>query len=90
MTKQELIEKVAKANGLTIKDTAIAVNGLIAEIKNAVKNGEDVAIAEFGTFKVKEVQERACFNFHTKERIAVPAHNVVKFVPAKNLKEAVL
>jgi DNA-binding protein HU-beta len=53
------------------------------------KKGEEVVIANFGSFKVKERAERKGRNPKTGEEIIIPAKKVVSFSPGKNLKESV-
>ena len=44
---------------------------------------------DFGTFQITERKERKGINPITKEVINIPASKVVKFKPAKKLKEQV-
>ena len=67
----------------------LAVNAVFAAIEEALVNGDEVKIAGFGTFKVKERKERTGRNPRTKEEIIVPASKTLAFSPAKALKEAV-
>mgnify|MGYP003365136607 CR=1 FL=1 len=47
--KQELVDSVAKATGLTKKDATASVDAVFASIEAALKNGEKVQLIGFGT-----------------------------------------
>ena len=85
MNKGELIEAVAKVTS-TKKEAQMAVDILLDSIKKALKKKNPVAIAGFGTFKVKERKARTGRNPKTGETIKIPAKKVVSFKPAKDLK----
>ena len=89
MTKGELIAEVAKKAGLTKAAAEKAVNAFIDTVKTALKKKDKVAIAGFGTFLVQKRKARTGINPLTKEKIKIPAQNVPKFKPGKELKEAV-
>ena len=54
-------------------------------IIGAMERGERVTIAGFGSFRVVERAEQKGRNPQTGEPLTIPAHNVVKFRPGKNL-----
>jgi len=54
-----------------------------------LKKGEEVSVAGFGIFAVKDRAARVARNPKTGEPVNVPAKRVPKFKPAKALKEAV-
>ena len=95
MNKTELIEKLAKKTGLTLKDAGMAVNtifdatpgkGIIAVELDA---GGKVSLPGFGTFKTVHKKERTGINPKTKETIKIPAKNYAVFKAGKTLKERV-
>lgn len=89
MTKQELIDAVAEACSITKDNAKMAVDTMLGQIKGAMKNGKDVRLPDFGTFKVTKRKEREGRNPATGATIKIPASNVPKFTPAKGLKDAV-
>lgn len=89
MTKQELIDAVAEACSITKDNAKMAVDTMFGQIKSAMKQGQDVRLPDFGTFKVAKRKEREGRNPATGATIKIPASNVPKFTPAKGLKEAV-
>ncbi len=88
MSKQDLIEAVAKECEITKEKAKIAVDAVLEHIKESMKKGEDVRIPDFGTFKVTKRKAREGRNPATGKTIQIPASTVPKFTPAKGLKEA--
>ena len=88
MSKQDLIDAVAKECELTKEKAKIAVDAVLEHIKASMKKGEDVRIPDFGTFKVTKRKAREGRNPATGKAIQIPASTVPKFTPAKGLKEA--
>jgi DNA-binding protein HU-beta len=93
MNKAELTEAIlANAKEGDIKNKAAAhriVDGIFDIIKNEVANGNEVAIANFGTFRTVDKSERTGLNPQTGESITIPAHKTPKFAPGKGFKDAV-
>lgn len=87
MNKGELVEKIAEATGLTKKDGEAAVNAFIEAIQGALKSGDKVAIAGFGTFDVSKRKAREGRNPQTGETIKIAASNSPKFKPGKSFKD---
>ena len=89
MTKADLVEKVAKATGLTKKDTARTVDELISVISEALADENNIEIRGFGSFKVKERKARIARNPRTGTEVKVPQRLVPIFKPSKELKKLV-
>jgi integration host factor subunit beta len=91
MTKADLVEQVADAigPGITKKECALVVDGLLNAIKAALANHENIEIRGFGTFKVRERRSRVARNPRTGERVDVAARSVPVFKPSKDLREQV-
>lgn len=81
MNKTEFIKAVATKADLSIKDATAAVDAYTAVIAEALKAGDKVAIANFGSYEIKEKAERQGFNPLTKQPITIAASKapVVKF-----------
>ena len=54
MKKSELVEAVAAASGLTKADATRAIDATFATITEALKAGNKVPVAGFGTFAVSQ------------------------------------
>lgn len=88
MTKADLVEQVTNAigPGVTKKDCALIVDGLLNAIKQALETQNNIEIRGFGTFKVRRRKARVARNPRTGERVDVPARMVPVFKPSKDLR----
>ena len=89
MNKGELIKKVADEIDFSQKDVTTVYTALIDAITDALKAGDKVQLAGFGSFEVKERAERKGRNPKTKEQITIPAAKYPAFSASKSLKESV-
>ena len=89
MNKSELVEKIAAAAGLSKADSKKALEATIAAIKDALVEGDKVALVGFGTFSVSERPAREGINPATKEKISIAAKKVAKFKPGAELADAI-
>jgi len=89
MNKAQLVEEVAAEVGLTKKDTNNVVDAITQAITNSLAGGEKVALVGFGTFQVQRRKTRQGVNPQTGAKITIPAKDVPKFRPGRNLREAV-
>ncbi|MBP5277971.1 MAG: HU family DNA-binding protein [Prevotella sp.] len=88
MNKTELVEKIAAGAGLTKVDAKKALDATTAAIKEALADGDKVALIGFGTFSVNERPAREGINPRSKEKIAIPAKKVAKFKAGAELAKA--
>jgi DNA-binding protein HU-beta len=88
MSKKDLIDAVAKECELTKEKAGNAVEAILGHIKAAMKNGDEVRLPDFGTFKVAKRNAREGRNPATGATIKIPASKVPKFTPSKGLKDA--
>lgn len=91
MTKADLVEQVAEAigPGVTKKDCALVVDGLLNAVKQALESGEHIELRGFGTFKVQKRKSRTARNPRTGEEVQVPSRHVPVFKPSKHLRARV-
>ena len=89
MTKKYLIELVAKKANLTNKASRDAVSATLNGIRDSLKKGEKVVITGFGTFSVRNREERPGRNPKTGEKITIAARKAPGFTPGKTLKRAI-
>lgn len=85
MNKSELVATIAEAGGMTKVRAEMALNKVLTRLADAMEKGERVTLSGFGTFKVVERAAQKGRNPQTGEEIVIPAHNVIKFKPGKNL-----
>ncbi|MFA5956228.1 HU family DNA-binding protein [Hyphomicrobium sp.] len=88
MSKKDLIDAVARDCELTKEKASGVVDAVLAHIRAAMKDGHEVRIPDFGTFKVAARKAREGRNPATGMTIQIPASRVPKFTPAKGLKDA--
>ena len=89
MNKSQLIEALAKAEGLTIKKAETVINTMFDTIEEALIRGDRVEIRDFGSFKVKEYEGYQGRNPKTGEVITVSKKKLPFFKVGKELKESV-
>jgi DNA-binding protein HU-beta len=89
MKKLDLVREIAKTANMTQAQATQALDATLSIIKEALKNKEDVRLVGFGSFKVNTRKARIGMNPTTREKMNIPAKNVAKFVPGKELSEMV-
>lgn len=89
MTKADIVDVIAGATGLTKVETEAVVDGFISTVIDAMKNGKNIEIRGFGSFKVKKRKGRMARNPRTGEQVMVDEHFVPIFKVSKDLKHVV-
>lgn len=89
MTKNDLIEKVAKKSHLTNRAAADAVNQTFNIITDALIRGEKVVITGFGTFLIRSRAARRGRNPQTGQVIQLPSKKTPGFTAGKTIKRKI-
>lgn len=89
MTKNELVEKVAKKANLTKSAASDAVNQTFNLIKDSLVRGEKVIITGFGTFLIRSRAARRGRNPQTGETIQIPSKKLPSFTAGKTIKRLI-
>ena len=89
MRKQELVAQVAKTTGMPESKVSEVTTGIFAAIEDALKDGDEVAISGFGTFRVVERPGREGRNPQTGEAIKIAPKKSPTFKAGASLKRAV-
>lgn len=89
MNKGDLVSAIAEKAGFTLKDADEAYKAFVSSVAEALKEGEDVTLAGFGTFKVKTRAARTGINPQTKQKITIPASKVPSFKFGKSFKDMI-
>ena len=89
MTKEQLIEAMAKEANINKREAGDALTGFINAVTKSLKKGDRVALVGFGTFSVVKRAARQGVNPKTGEKIKISARKVAKFKAGSRLKEAV-
>ena len=89
MTKEELVNKIAKEAKLTKVQANKAVKTFFDGVTGSLKRGRKVSFVGFGTFSVARRKARMGRNPQTGAPIRIAASKVPKFKAGKHLREAV-
>ena len=88
MNKEDLVSEVAKFVA-TKKEAEAVVDSVFGATGKALKEGDRVNLAGFGTFTVVDKPSRKGRHPNTGEEIDIAGKKVPKFNPGKALKDAV-
>ena len=91
MSRPQIIKQLKEKNPqLNQSDLEVIIDTFSESVENALKNGQNVELRNFGTFFVKKIKEKhSARNPKTGELIYVPEKNKVRFRPSKNLKKVI-
>lgn len=90
MEKLQLKKYISEETGVTGEEAGIIIDVIFKGIVKGLASDGKATITNFGTFRTKEVKGRKARNPHTGETVYVPDRTVVRFKPAKKLKDFVL
>ena len=89
LTKANIIDAIAEANGFPRNKATETVETLLELIKLTLVSGEDVLISGFGKFCVKQKEKRRGWNPATGGDMILSARKVVTFKCSGKLRERV-
>jgi len=89
LTKEELVNAIAEANGYPRNRSVELIETLLEIIKSKLVSGEDVLISGFGRFCVKEKRQRRGRNPATGEAMMLDARRVVTFKCSGQLRRKI-
>ncbi len=89
MTKADIVDHIASGTGLTKVETEAVVDGFIQTVIGALKEGKNIEIRGFGSFKTKKRKGRMARNPRTGEQVQVDEHFVPFFKVSKELRTTV-
>ena len=87
MTKNELIDAVAKGAKLNKRAAGDVIDTTFEALARAIKKDKRFQVPGFGTFMVRSRKARKVRNPQTGAEIAVNASKTVGFKPAPGLKK---
>lgn len=87
ITRADLGEAVYEEIGLSRNDSAKLVESVLAEVCDALVDGENVKISSFGSFMLRNKGERTGRNPKTGEEVPISPRRVLVFRPSNILKE---
>lgn len=89
MTRSDLSEAVYREIGLSRNESAELVESILTRIADSLVQGDTVKISSFGTFAVREKNERMGRNPKTGQEVPIPPRRVLVFRPSHILKDRV-
>ncbi|HHB81224.1 MAG TPA: integration host factor subunit alpha [Aliiroseovarius sp.] len=90
LTRMDLGEAVFREVGLSRNESAQLVESVLKHMSDALVDGESVKISSFGTFSVRDKNERIGRNPKTGEEVPIQARRVLTFRPSHLMKERVV
>lgn len=87
MVRSDIVKKVAKETGLTVKDAEKIVDIILESVVDYVEKGSKLELRGFGTFLVKQRAGRIARNLKTNEDLPLPSRRVIYFKSGKELKQ---
>ena len=89
MTKADIVKNISDRTGMDKSDVQMIAEKLMIEIKNSLKNNENVYLRGFGSFIVKKRAEKTGRNISKNIAVTIPAHNIPAFKPSKTFVNSV-
>ncbi len=89
MRKADLITKISERTGIAKVDVLVTLESFFKEIKNSLKEGENIYVRGFGSFVVKKRAKKIGRNIKKNVAIEIPEHYIPVFKPAKVFADAV-
>jgi DNA-binding protein HU-beta len=89
MKKSELVKAIAEDAGTTQTAAGRVLEAFLTTVTQALKDGDEVVLPGFGSFKTRLRSAYSGRNPQTGEEIEIKAARVANFKVGKNLKEAV-
>ena len=83
------MKAVSAGSGLDRADTETVINGFLYMISEVLKQGKQVDLWRFGSFRVQHRAARMGRNPATNRAMQIPARVAPVFRPSRDLKEAV-
>lgn len=89
MRKADIITKISDKTGIPKVDVLVAMESFFKEVKESLKQGENVYVRGFGSFIVKKRAKKIGRNIKKNIAIEIPEHYIPAFKPAKTFADHV-
>jgi integration host factor subunit alpha len=89
ITRADLSESVYQEVGLSRNESAVLVETVLEEISVALIGGQTVKLSSFGTFAVRQKNERVGRNPKTGEEVPILPRRVLVFRASHVLKDRI-
>ncbi len=89
MRKVDLIQNISEKTGIAKVDVLVTLESFFKEIKNSLREGENVYVRGFGSFIIKKRARKIGRNIKKNIAIVIPEHYIPVFKPAKIFADAI-
>lgn len=89
ITRAHLGETVYQEVGLSRNESAELLEAVLTEVSNALSRGETVKVSSFGSFSVRQKDQRIGRNPKTGEEVPILPRKVLVFRPSQVLKDRI-
>jgi len=90
LTKREIASRISDATDMQLQDVTVVVQKTLNTIVDALAEGRNVELRNFGVFEVRFRKARIGRNpNHPTQTVQIPPRAVVKFKPGKIMAERV-
>lgn len=89
LTRAEIAEQLNRQVGLSRAESAQLVEQVLNLVAEALENGENVKISGFGTFVLRDKNERVGRNPKTGIEVPITSRRVLTFRASQSLRERV-
>ncbi len=89
MTKVDIVERISNSTNISKKDAAHLLEEVFSIMKSTLETGENVKLAGFGNFEIKQKKDRKGRNPQTGEEMTITARKILTFKPSAILKTAI-
>ncbi len=87
MTNKDLINGISSQTGMKKKQAGELLESVVSIMLDELMQGKQVQILEFGTFEIRQKNERVSVNPITQKRTIVPPKQQLSFKLSPTLKE---
>lgn len=89
LTRADLADAVVKHVGLPRNESQDLVELVLKEISSALAGGENVKLSSFGSFGIRQKNERVGRNPKTGEEVPITPRRVLVFRPSNIMKDRI-
>ncbi|HHW81185.1 MAG TPA: HU family DNA-binding protein [Bacteroidales bacterium] len=89
LNMQDIIDLLVAKSDISKEKAEKFIVELFNLIEKGLSTDELIKIKNLGTFRLTPIQERESVDVNTKEKILIPAHKRISFIPASLLKTTV-
>ncbi|MCF6366251.1 MAG: integration host factor subunit beta [Bacteroidales bacterium] len=89
MTKSELITLISHQTGIDNTEVKKIVESLAKNIKDSLKNNNNVYLRGFGSFLVVKKAKKTARDIRKNKSVIIPEHFAPKFKPVKAFKDSI-